>query len=133
MATGTLTYAGRLVVTSCWCGIGHAVPKDLYNEAARNHSKAVYCPLGHTWVVAGETEAAKERRLRKWAEDQAASERARADQATASLRTTKGHLTRMKRRAMAGACPFGCHRTFADLQRHVVTKHPDETVETAGE
>ena len=55
--TTTLTFTGELVVTTCWCGIAHAVPADLYNWAQLDHSRVVYCPLGHSWVVAGTADA----------------------------------------------------------------------------
>lgn len=35
----------------------------------------------------------------------------------------KGALTKVKNRISKGVCPC-CNRTFADLQRHMTTKHP---------
>ena len=45
-----------------------------------------------------------------------------------TLRTTKGHLTRSRKRACRGLCPF-CKRHFVNVQRHVETKHPDAAKE----
>lgn len=122
----TLTYTGELVVTSCWCGIYLAVPRDLYNEAQRDHKKGIHCPLGHTFVFTGDTEAQRLKRELQWERDRLAAVRAERDQAQASLSATKGVVTKMRKRAIAGACQF-CHRHFGDLQRHVASKHPDET------
>jgi hypothetical protein len=124
----TLTYSGTLIVTSCWCGIALGVPSDLYQRAKRDHSKNIYCPLGHSFVYLGETEAAKEKRLRERAEDRLAAERARADGAEASLRATKGHVTRLRKRVLDGECGL-CGRHLRDLARHVARVHPDETPE----
>ena len=35
----------------------------------------------------------------------------------------RGHLTRAKKRSIAGLCPC-CKRHFANLKRHIQTKHP---------
>ncbi|MCI0582603.1 MAG: hypothetical protein L0227_06855 [Chloroflexi bacterium] len=125
MTTSTLTYVGSLVVTNCWCGIGHAVPSDLYAKAQRDHNFSIYCPLGHGWVFMGETEAQKEKRLRKWAEDRAARIQADLDRTEASRRAWKGQTTRLRNRAAEGHCPF-CGRFLVDLAVHVAKRHPDE-------
>jgi hypothetical protein len=124
----TLVYTGTLIITSCWCGIHLAIPDDLYKEARRNRDKSVYCPLGHSFVYSGETDAQKEKRLRMLAQDQVAAERARADGAEASLRATKGHVTRLRKRVLAGECAF-CGQHLRDLDRHVARMHPDEKAE----
>jgi DNA repair exonuclease SbcCD ATPase subunit len=128
----TLTYTGELVVTSCWCGIHVAIPDDLYKEARRNHQKNVYCPLGHSFVYGGDTEAQKLKRQLEWATDTLASERARADGAEASLRTTKGHVTRLRKQVLAGECPI-CGQHLRDLARHVNRMHPEEDPENHGQ
>ncbi|HYC31767.1 MAG TPA: hypothetical protein VEB59_05720, partial [Gemmatimonadales bacterium] len=45
------------------------------------------------------------------------------DQTAASLRSTKGVVTKIKRRVAGGVCPC-CNRTFSDLARHMSGKHP---------
>lgn len=122
----TLAYTGALVITSCWCGIGMAVPQGLFNEAHRIR-KVVWCPLGHTFSW-GEGEVSDLKRQLKRAEDQAFAERARADGAEASLRTTKGHVTRLRKRALDGECPL-CGQHLRDVARHVRRVHPGEPVE----
>lgn len=120
---------GELVVVRCWCGVQHAVPASLRSLQQRQHLDArpqqeIYCPLGHTHVIAGEGKAAKlERELQR--------ERARHDQTKAerdaaerSRRAIKGAHTRTKNRVAKGICPC-CNRHFANLQRHMENQHPD--------
>jgi len=64
----TLTYSGKLVATTCWCGIHYAVPSQFYEMINRQHRDGqeqtkIYCPLGHTWKYSGkgETELLQER------------------------------------------------------------------------
>lgn len=127
MTTATLIYTGSLVVTFCWCGTGVGIPSSLYNEAAKT-GKAVYCPVGHTFTYA-DTENDRLKRDLKWANNRAAAERAARDQAEASLRATKGHVTRLRRKVLVGECPF-CGQHLRDLERHVTRQHPGENAET---
>lgn len=83
----------------------------------------IYCPNGHTMSYS-ETEADKLRRQRDRLQQDAArlndelnEQRKRADAAEVKL-------SRAKRRANAGVCPC-CTRTFANVQRHMKTKHPE--------
>jgi hypothetical protein len=124
----TLTYNGTLVVTSCWCGIAHAVPKDLYDDAERNHSVKVYCPLGHSWVFAGETEAVKLKRELAYQRDRCAAISADRDQVQASLRATRGVVTKLRKRTLEGDCPI-CGQHLRDLARHIGRVHPNERAE----
>ena len=124
-----LTYVGALTVVVCTCGLRFAIPDDLNDRALADHSIIIHCPIGdHRWHYTGETEAQKEKRLRKWAEDQAAAARARADQAEASLRTTKGHVTRLPKPVQGGQCPF-CGKYLVELDLHVTRRHPGQEVE----
>jgi hypothetical protein len=130
----TMTYAGELVVLDCWCGITHAVPNSLREHQLRQFNAGekplgIYCPLGHSHVPAGESESAKLKRQLAFERDMRASITAERDQAAASLRTTKGVVTKLRKRAVAGVCPFGCRRHFADLSAHVISKHPGEKFE----
>ena len=79
MTTKTLTYFGTLTATSCWCGIGLAIPSDLYKEANRTKTTVIYCPLGHQFEYAGEPDAAKYERLWKQERDRVAAVRAERD------------------------------------------------------
>lgn len=122
----TMTYTGRLVQTSCYCSIALAIPKDLYEWASRTGG-GVHCPLGHSFVFK-DSENARLKRELKWERDRVAAERARADGAEASLRTTKGHVTRLRKQVIAGECPL-CGQHLRDLARHVARVHPDEPAE----
>jgi DNA repair exonuclease SbcCD ATPase subunit len=127
----TLTYTGTLVVSECpVCGTKHAFPQAMENEAQRLKTGfSIFCPAGHRWHYLGETEAQTERRLRKQAEDRLVAERARADGAEASLRATKGHVTRLRKRVLDGECPL-CGQRLRDVSRHVRRVHGDVAAET---
>jgi hypothetical protein len=109
------------------CGVWFAMDSRFRDERVKDHL-TWYCPNGHPRAFVGETEAQKERRLRKQAEDRLAAERARADGAEASLRATKGHVTRLRKRVIEGECPL-CGQHLRDLARHVARVHPGESVE----
>jgi hypothetical protein len=122
---GTITYTGRLVTTSCWCGIAMAIPEDLYDFAHRN-GHSIYCPLGHTFYWSDNDKKKLEKAQREAA---AARERERAvrdllEAEENSHRATRGHVTRLKKRVAAGVCPC-CTRSFQDLRRHMTSQHPD--------
>lgn len=119
----TLLYTGKLEITSCWCGIRLAVPDDLYRQA-RDRSKHIYCPLGHSFVF---NDNDKEKRLERelaFERDRRASLQADNDRIRASRSAIKGQVTKLRKRIVAGVCPFGCTRHFANIERHVATKHP---------
>lgn len=113
------------------CSIVWGMPAP-FVEARRHDHASFRCPNGHVWSYSGDNAEEKLRkqlaeatRQRELARDRAASERAARDQAEASLRATKGHVTRLKNRAAAGVCPAGCKRHFTDLERHMASKHPE--------
>jgi hypothetical protein len=134
----TITFIGRLVVTSCWCGIALAIPEDLYDYARRKGTQ-VFCPIGHSFVY-GDTEYKRLQREAKEAREAAEFERRRrasalaeldqanaeADHQRARVRGYQGALVKSKKRAAGGVCPVpGCKRSFANVARHVETVHPD--------
>lgn len=126
---GTLTYEGTLTVTTCWCGTAHAVPTELYDHQLRQHNNGenvtgIYCPLGHTWIPAGKGEAAKLREKLAAEERRSATLTSKLDQEQASHRSTKGQLTKTKKRIANGVCPC-CNRSFVQLARHMKTQHPN--------
>lgn len=131
MQTYTLTETVSLTTVTCYkCAVVFAMPTSLRQQRLEDHD-TFWCPNGHGQCFTGKTEAEKEReraeRAERWLENSRAHARAVADQLSATQRTlaaTKGHLTRQKKRATAGACPAGCHRHFANLQAHMAAKHP---------
>lgn len=125
-----LTITDKLIVTDCaQCGVVFAITEE-FRERRRADGKSLYCPNGHT-LTYGKSEADKlreqlqerERRITFLRDMRAGADR-RADAAERSLRATKGVVTKMKKRAAAGVCPC-CNRHFAELERHMATKHPD--------
>jgi hypothetical protein len=128
----TLEYTGKLVITTCWCGITMALPDDLYTHAKNTKGFRVWCPLGHEWIVA-KSEADRQRERADEAERQLRFARARAtaerDQRLATERSNiayRGWITRLKNRVANGVCPVkDCHRHFDDVQAHIATVHPD--------
>ena len=122
---------GVLVRVRCWCGIQHAVPSSLREEQLRQFNdgrtpESIYCPLGHQHRPVGLTEVKKlQHRLHQ--------QLAAYDQVKAELRNTensrraeKAAKTRLKNRIANGVCPC-CHRTFANLARHMGKQHPKYT------
>jgi hypothetical protein len=127
----TLSYSGQLVTTVCWCGVAHAVPSELYAFVQRQHQNgkaqtSIYCPLGHQWTFAGESEAEKLRGQLQRNEQRLQATRDLLAHEERSHAATRGHLTRTKRRVGAGVCPC-CNRSFTQLGRHMKSKHPDYT------
>lgn len=127
-ATADLTYSGELTIVTCWCGVKHAVPIELRQFQLRQFEQGkdhpAWCPHGHRYSLAGKTDAD---RLR----DQLVAERARHDQTKAALKATErsrsaivGQTTKLKKRIAAGVCPC-CHRSFANLHRHMEGQHPE--------
>lgn len=125
----TLTFSDQLVVEVCWCGIYHAVPRQLREHQLRQFNngekpQSIYCPLGHAWIPSGTPEVEKVRKRLEREEARAASLVAELDQERASHRSTKGQLTKTKKRVANGVCPC-CHRSFVQLARHMKGQHPD--------
>jgi hypothetical protein len=139
MRTDERVYAGEIVVTTCWCGIRHGVPRELYDYVNGQHNDGVrqmgiYCPLGHSWVFSGKGEADRLReenaRLERVAASRAESLRiAREDRDHADRRraAAKGQLTKVRNRIANGVCP-SCNRHFANVERHMSSQHPDFVV-----
>lgn len=126
----TLTYVGQLEVSTCWCGIPHAIPSDLMRRA-NQEGITVWCPLRHKWVVKkSEVEKQREQidRLEQNLRYARASRAAAQDRARAAERSRaalRGHLTRAKNRIANGVCPVGnCRRHFDNVQAHIATEHP---------
>lgn len=116
------------------CGVRFAMD-DGFIRARREDHATFYCPNGHPrWYPPGSSEAEKERKARREAEQEAIRIRAQLDQARASNATLrrsrsalKGEVTKARKRAARTQCPVAdCKRTFAptNMQRHVETEHP---------
>lgn len=123
----------NLVVVNCaTCGVTYAIPESFHRSALRYRGDRsdgwkICCPFGHTWWYTGETEIEKAKRQAREARERLAAERAWHDQTKASLRSTKGVVTKQRKklgRVRNGVCPC-CNRTFENLGRHMETKHPE--------
>lgn len=114
------------------CGVVHAVPKALLDEK-RKSSGGYHCPNGHTqgWWTS-EADKLREKlkdaeRDREWFRDAEQLARQSLAAAESSRRAYKGQVTRLRKRAIAGVCAF-CNRHFANVERHVNTKHLGQAV-----
>jgi hypothetical protein len=130
----TLTYTGQLVTTVCWCGIAHAVPRELYDHVKQQHTDGdrqtgIYCPLGHNWIFSGEGEAEKLAKQLERERKRLAATRDLLTHEERSHAATRGHLTRTKKRVAHGVCPC-CNRTFKQLAAHMKNKHPEFVANT---
>ena len=124
----------KLTVLDCAnCGIVFGVSTEL-EKRLRENGATFYCPNGHSnyfsesAVEKAKREADELRRALAIQEAATKRERVRRDNAEKSLRATKGHVTRLRKRAQAGLCPY-CNRHFEALERHVHSKHPGCTLE----
>ena len=125
----TMTYKGELTVTTCWCGMAHAVPTELREYQLRQHENGgkvpdIFCPLGHAHVPAGKSQVEIEREMRQRAEMRLTATRDQLESEKRSHVATKGQLTKARKRIGKGVCPC-CNRHFTNVERHMATQHPD--------
>ena len=127
----TLTYQRTLkleVVECCTCHVEYGIPAEMNAQAIRDKDRvSIYCPNGHSWHYTGQDLEAQLRSARARivsAEDQARAAERRAAAA-------RGQVTKLRRRVANGVCPC-CHRTFAQLKRHMESQHPGYKAETDG-
>jgi len=121
------------VTDCCNCGTYFAMPRRLYN-ARRQDGRTFYCPNGHPMVFSQSEvdrlkgELAKAARNLELSETRRRQANERADAIERSRSAIKGQVTKIKNRIANGVCPC-CNRSFANLHRHMCTKHPDYTGE----
>jgi len=115
----------------CTCGVVFALPNTLLAHK-RNNGGQFYCPNGHSLVYA-ETEVQKLRKRLDQAltRENEQRQRAEAERESAQREMRRAdklakEAARQKKRASAGVCSC-CNRTFANLARHMATKHKDPT------
>lgn len=138
--TTTMHRTAELVTeVCCTCGCVFAWPKVMRDHAIRKGpSISFYCPNGHAQHFTHGREAlAKKLEKELRAELQAERQRRtllqeQLEARARSLAATRGQITKIKRRAANGVCPC-CNRTFANLARHMASKHPDFDKEHAHE
>ena len=118
------------------CGVTYGIPARLTESHKENGSKW-YCPNGHSISFtrsAADEARAEAAKLRKkledekanaaWWRDRSAASDKRVEHEQARANGYKGALTKVKKRVGNGVCPC-CSRSFADLHRHMASKHPD--------
>ena len=104
----------------CSCGIAFAVPAH-YLAARRRDAESFHCPNGHSLSFRrSEADKLRDELSRARQEQERLAQAAAAEQKRAVA--AEGALTRLRKRIAGGACPE-CNRTFADLRRHMHTKH----------
>ena len=118
----TITYTTEQCIG---CGTRFAMDSTLVNQRRRDHLR-FYCPNGHSQYYPGESDVEKARRERDEARQATAEARADLAAERTAHSATKDQLTRTKKRATAGIC-IECKRTFANVARHMQTKHPAPT------
>lgn len=127
----TIQVSSTLVTEECYsCHVLFAIPAELRTELLRvKADRSFYCPNGHGQHYTGQTEEQRlQRELERTQRERDWSEAARKRLAEDNMDLAKknsslrGSVTRMKNRAKAGMCAL-CHRTFANYERHVASKH----------
>jgi hypothetical protein len=122
MKSTTIESTILLITEECiHCGTVFAMTETLINELRYTGNK-FYCPNGHSMVYGGK-KAKLERRIKELENDRDWYRNETENQKRA-LATTRGQLTKIKKRVANGVCPC-CHRSFVQLARHMKTKHPD--------
>lgn len=128
MAMFTVNQEIKIVTEVCIkCGVIFGLTGD-YQQRRRWDHETFYCPSGHAQMypaknqvekLAEELEQERRRRI-----DEVEAARVRADFAEAAKKKAESELARVTKRAHAGVCPC-CKRSFANVARHMQTKHKD--------
>lgn len=118
--------------TCCQCQSKMWLPASLYEAAMAGREKITfYCAYGHSQhFLTGESDETRLRRER----DRAVQEKARLEDelrstnrlwqhAMEEARKAKREKAKIAKRVANGVCP-DCNRTFANLARHMHSKHP---------
>lgn len=121
-----------MITVKCYkCKIEFGLNDEFYRVAKeRAEDMSWFCPNGHSQVFTRAPSEAellrKERDTLKqqlaYKDDRIRAEVTQREYAQNQARAYKGVATRVKNRVSNGVCPC-CNRTFANLQRHMATKH----------
>jgi len=117
-------------VLNLGCGHLMALPRTTTAQLRRSHD-IFFCPIcaderhfpGKSDIERERDKTARAERQLKYREEERDSARDAAKSADHRARGYKGHLTRQRKRSVAGVCPC-CNRTFQQLARHMKSKHP---------
>lgn len=128
MPSATLHFTQTYTLVTCaGCHMAFAID-NAFERKRRDDHKTFYCPSGHTNYYPDKSEAELQRERAERL--QAALKRREADlqNERRSHSATKGALTKTRKRANHAMCPVdGCHRSFANVARHIANQHPDYT------
>jgi len=103
------------------CGILFALPEWYINERIKDH-KTWCCPNGHLRYYPGESDEEKLKAENEKLQRKLDWKRNEANGYLASLRATRGVVTKIKKRVEAGVCLY-CKRYFPKLGSHMKSKH----------
>lgn len=118
--------AGRsFAFMSCGkCGVEFMMPSHFQRECSEQGDKRTwYCPNGHPRVYS-ESEADTLRRERDRLKQQAARLEDEKRAAERLADAAKAETARLRKRIGNGVCPC-CNRSFANVAKHMKSKHPD--------
>ena len=130
----TIYYNSLLTILHCSkCGVPFGLQVDI-ERSRRNDHDTFYCTNGHGQCFPQETEEERLKKQLNIERQKASTLIASRDQLSAELRDTretskrekaalKGSITKMKNRVGRGVCPC-CNRYFADVHKHMESKHP---------
>jgi hypothetical protein len=116
------------------CAVVFAMTDEM-NDRRRWDGARFFCPNGHGNSYTSEEKNLKAELERAKARNEQLSrdvdwERTRTVAAERSRAATQGQLTKLQRRITNGVCP-SCKRSFSNVQRHMLSKHPDQVEHTA--
>jgi len=127
MAVGTqsFTVTRTLVLVSCYqCGTHFGLNRDQYDYCKKWKERVSFsCPACRCEQhFVGKTEAETLREELQRAYDYQSETRRELAAERKSHASTKGKVTKLRKRAQAGMCAE-CGRTFQNYARHMETKH----------
>lgn len=120
----------KLETVNCSCGGTYAISQSTYNKC-RESGGNWHCPYCRGSISFGESTVDELKKKidrvckqRDHAFDSKRLALAEAEHFRRSRDGMKGALAKVKKRVGKGVCPC-CNRHFANLQRHMETKHPE--------
>ncbi len=126
----------RFEIVYCYkCRMPFAIPASIRADWQES-GDGFYCPNGHLQSYSESDVQKLKKQLQnsnkrlQWAEQDAKTQRERADHNERRRRAEKAAKTRIKNRVGNGVCPC-CNRTFQNLAKHMENKHPDYATETS--
>lgn len=126
--TEAVSHYHDLVVETCYkCAVKFGMPRRM-EEDRRESKDPFWCPNGHQQAYVESTadklrrerDSLKQQMARREEEILALNRQVEREQATAARETRARR--RVEARISKGICPH-CNRTFADLARHMDSKH----------